>query len=118
MKASFKEKIYTFEIPKKDVNVMTANAIRQEENVTKKKLDLGTMNEERINHILLNYIRHQMVKTYHEKSVYFAHSDAVTEKEYYDWFKAVNDAIGQTYPFLKKVIRHQLKNKRRRLFGK
>lgn len=114
MKSQYEEKIYKIEIPIFNPSTLAAKAIEQYERFEKKKIDMATAHEDKINHILLNYIRHTVVFNYnkHCKSPSFE-SDP---KEYFYWFKEVNNEIGKKYPFLRRVIGQQISRKRKSIF--
>lgn len=114
MKARLVNKLYKFEIPKFDSNTLLALAIASYERFNKVKIDIGKAPEAKLNHILLNYIRHVTVKNYNRsiKAPIFKEDS----KEYFYWFKAVNNEIVKIYPFLKDVVGQQIARKGRTIF--
>lgn len=114
MKQAFRDKIYSIEVPKLDATSMIALAVAEEEWYSRKRIDLVFLSDDKLNHILLNYIRHKTVENYN-RNCRSPHFEANPE-EYFYWFKEVNNEIGKVYPFLKKAIGQQITNKKRAIF--
>jgi hypothetical protein len=115
MKQCYREKIYNFQIPKYDPNLLLAKTISRLENIEHKTIDIYSLEENELNHLLLNFIRHVVIKDYNNH----CHSPSFVKdpKEYFYWFKKLNLEIGKVYPFLNKVIHQQINAKRIQAFA-
>lgn len=112
MKAVFKEKIYKFKVPKIDPAQLIAKAIQDYEWLHSKKVNVDHLSEWNLNHILLNFIRHTMVRDYDKNCWTFKNNS----EEYFYWFRAINNEIIVKYPFLKAVGSAQISRKRKEIF--
>jgi hypothetical protein len=113
MKDSYRNKIYKFSVPLYNVGTLTVKAIQNFEYINRTKVDLATLPEDKINHIIVNFIRHRLIQDYNKN--YGSPSFEKEPQLYFDWFKAINHEIGEIYPFLKKTIALQISHKRSKL---
>lgn len=111
MKQSYREKIYDFDVPRFDPTLLMVKAVENYEWANRKKINLKTVQENQLNHIILNFIRHRIVKNYNAdcRSPSFENEPSL----YLEWFRAVNTEIANSYPFLKKVVGQQIGAKTR-----
>lgn len=61
-----------------------------------------------MNHILLNYIRHQMVRGYN-------YQQFEDQWQYFSWFCVINRKIAEVYPFLESTVEQQIRRKESKL---
>ena len=115
MKKSYQDKIYSFEVPKYDSTQLMASAVAEYERFERVKIDFATVPELKLHHILLNFIRHRTVESYNRHCA--SPSFEKDPTQYFNWFKAVNNEIGNVYPFLRKVVGHQIAFKRKQIFA-
>ncbi len=115
MNKEFREKLYTFKVPKYDPSQLIVFAIEDYVRFTRKKVNLATIHETKMNHILLNFIRHNMFQDYDQKCI--NNSFEKDPREYLKWFQAINNEIANKYPFLRKVVAAQISDKERQIHG-
>src|SRR6266403_912474 len=98
MKDSYREKIYKFVVPRMDNGILAVRALDSYNYRNEMSLTLDKIPEQQLNHIIVNYVRHRLIKNYNQN--YSLPSFEKEPKLYFEWFKAINHEIGQVYPFL------------------
>jgi hypothetical protein len=94
-------------IPKMDPTRLISDAFDDHErHGGEKRLETATQHD--INHITLNYIRHQLIPGYNKVSF-------EDPWKYFSWFARVNRKIAAAYPFLKTTVEQQIGRKESRL---
>lgn len=94
-------------VPRIDHAVLLASAFEDHERFGGEKR-LEDVSEHDMNHILLNYIRHKMIRGYN----YTVFED---QWQYFSWFSWVNREIAKSYPFLRLTVEQQIARKEGKL---
>lgn len=99
-------------IRKLDRGILASEAIDEYNRLNSgNPLNLETVSSHKLDHIMLNYIRHHLVAEYHHLlAKYF--KDFGNNKIYFETYSKISYAIIEVYPFLKTAMYQQLHQKR------
>lgn len=97
----------SIKVPKINHAELLADAFEDHERFGGEKR-LEDVSDHDMNHILLNYIRHKMVRGYN----YMVFED---QWQYFSWFSRINRSIAAAYPFLKLTAEQQINRKEGKL---